>query len=134
MAVKTRVSKLGRIAMGGESVAIARTAHDCADAGDEVDDLGLDAGVGADTKGRVIGTRGEVDYARRFWSARRRPLWFRAPPSLMRSVAKIMSTAGQPGGRREGKEECCCPGGMQGLRTACEETVLIEDGHGVDEE
>lgn len=75
-------------------MAIARTAHDCADAGNEIDDLGFDAGVGADTEGRVIGTRGEIDCARRFWSARRYPLWFRAPPSLMRSVANATSVAG----------------------------------------
>jgi hypothetical protein len=36
------------------------TAHDCSYTGDEVDDLGLDTGVWAGAKGRVIGCRREV--------------------------------------------------------------------------
>ena len=39
-----------------------RTAHDCPDAGDEVYDLGVDAGVGAGAERRVVGGGGEVDW------------------------------------------------------------------------
>lgn len=41
-----------------------RTAHNGSYARDQVDDLGLDAGIGAGSESWVVGYGGEVDYKR----------------------------------------------------------------------
>lgn len=47
--------------VGGKGTLELRTSHQCANAGNQVDNLGLDTRVGAGAKGGVVGGRGEID-------------------------------------------------------------------------